>query len=738
MQSGFVKIVVIGAVLIVALLSVSLLKRSNVERICNLDAVPFVLALAALTMVMMLTSFAYYDVYAARYDELENGYINATVVSVESRTNFGATYEVQINSRDGKSERARGLIGSDSTTVNVGDVIEVDVEFCKLNEFYTYRNASRTELLSKGVVFTANTVGEPVLCGQSCTVTVFLAKLRDTFSAKLTLYLDKESASLADALFLGDRTNLGKTERDFKYIGAMHLLALSGLHLSVIVGSLERFLMRFGLGSKPRYILCMVVAGFYIALTGFIASAVRAAIMLAISYSAALIDRNGDRITALFAAVGLIILCDPTAVFDVSLQLSFGATLGLLLVAESAANLPRKKTDRQTRGFMLRKIMKLPGEIAVSLGAIMFVLPLQWLYFGEVSPTTVLSTLIITPICHVLLLLMPPLLICSLLSLHIPGGFIAGAVCVISELCTHIAASLAKHSVLVSLGYSFTLPIILSCIAVIVFMAMRGVGNWLYALVPFAISVTLFFGCVYAYDAVTEKRAAVYTVSYSDSEAITLVSNHSAAVISVGDGLSQTVYPTLDFLAEQYLTQVDMLILLTPSRRSVPVLLKLLNCRKVKRVLVPIPQNVQEAHLIADITALASEYGTQTELYNNSEITEFTHGEVIVNLSPRAELSRSSRLLTAVRFTHEDASTAYVCASGWENEEIWAFADGARYVILGAYGPAARMSPAGAISDVVEAVYVTDAEVFDKISPWTNGFSGKILRDKTFYFSLNP
>lgn len=738
MRPGFIKIAVIFAAMISSLIAVPLLKARGVKRICNIDAASFVIILAALTMAMTLTSFAYHDIYVARYDGLTNAHINATVVSVESRTAFGATYGVQINSRDGKSERARGLISSDGATAfNVGDIIEADIEFCPLGEFYSYRDASRTEILSKGAAFTANTVGEPVFCTHGEGVTVFLSKLRNTLSAKLTLYLDKESASLADALFLGNRTNLGKVERDFTYIGAMHLLALSGLHLSIIVGSLERFLMWLGLGSKSRYALCMALAAFYVALTGFIASALRAAVMLAISYSAVLLDRDGDRITALFAAVGLIVLVSPTAIYDVSLQLSFGATLGLLLVAEPAAHIPQKITDKPMRRLM-RRIIKFPGEIAVSLGAIMFVLPLQWLYFGEVSPMTVIATLVMTPICECLLSLMPLLLVCSLFGLHLPCGIIAGAVRALSELCTDIAAALAQRSVLYSLGYPFVLPIMLAFAAVIIVMIMRGVSNWLYALVPFAVSAAVFVGGVHIYDAVTAERVTLDAVRDSQSDAITLVSSRSAAVIFIGDGSSQTAYSTAKRLSEHYLTAIDTLILTTPSRRCAGAFLKLLNCRRVDTVLVPMPTDEEESYIAAEIAQLAGKYGTKTVFYDNSVAAAITHGDVTVALSEKVLLSRSTRALLAVRFTSGEISAAYLSSSAWENAKIWSFAHGARYLIFGAYGPVPKSAPQDKTSQSTAVLCVPSEEVFEKISPWTYGYSGRISRANPFSFSLNP
>ena len=707
---------------------VSLLKRLGVKSVCNLSATPFVIISAAFIMVLALISLAYFNVHAARYDDLAQGGVRATVTSVESRTAYGAVYEVRMSLCDGKGERAKGLVSTDSTVqLNIGDVIEADVEFCAPEDFYSYRDTSRLELVADGIVFTANTVGEIRLCGEDSGILTLLAKLRELFGAKISLYLDKESAPLADALFLGKREGLGKTERDFKYAGVMHLLALSGLHLSIITGGFERFLMRLGVGAKVRSTLTILLAAFYVALTGFISSAMRAAIMLAITYAASLIDTDSDRITSLFTAVGLIVLADPTAVFDVSLQLSFAATLGLLLVAEPANHLSKKLVPSKASRPLLRVLIRTARSIAASLGAIMFVLPLQWIYFGEASLISAVATLVITPICEVLLVLIPPLLVCSLLGWSFVCTLIGGAIRAVSLLCTDTAATLSKSSALVSLGYPFVLPIMIICAVAIIYMAVRGCRSWLYALIPFAVSVTVFVGCVRIYDVVYDGRVSVDITGGASGEAITLISKRSAAVIFIGDGSSQTVYPTVDFLSKRNLTEIETVILTSISRRQVNSVRKLLNCRKVGTVFIPIPNDEYNAYLCADIAELAREYGSRLVFYDRANDSSLTHGSVTVNIARAAWLSRSTSVLTALTFESDDSVAAYVGASAWEDAEIWELVSGAEYIIFGSCGPAVGCAPNDTVHGTAEAIYVPDGSFAAMLEPWLDGFGNVIL-----------
>lgn len=736
---GYLKVAFIALTAVAALIFVLALQRCGVKSVCNLSATSFVLICAVLMMVMTLISFAYFDIYVARYDDLTEGSIKATVTSIESRTAYGAVYEVRMSARDGISERAKGLISTDSATqFNIGDVIEADVEFCLLEDFYSYREASRFELIANGVAFTANTVGTVRLDGKDNGLFTALARLRESFSAKLSLYLDKDSAPLADALFLGKRDGLGKIKRDFIYIGAMHLLALSGLHLSIIAGGFERLLMRLGVGVKVRYILTIALAAFYVGLTGFIASAVRAAIMLALSYAASFLDTDSDRVTSLFVAVGLIVLVNPTAIFDVSLQLSFAATLGLLLVSEPADRLSKRLAPSTKSRPMLRMTIRIACAMAASLGAIMFVLPLEWLYFGEASLTSVIATLVMTPICELLLIMIVPLLICSLFGWHFACGIIGGAIRATAELCTCVAAALSERSTLVSLGYPFALPIMIICAAVIIYMAVRGCQNWLYALIPFVISVVIFVGGVHIYDAVLDERVTIDMMSSASSEAITLISKRSAAVIFIGDGSSQTVYPTVDFLSKRNLTEIETVILTSVARRHISSVRRLLNCRKVGEIFIPMPKDEYDTYLAADIAELASEYGSRLVFYDRASGSALIHGDVTVNIVKEAKLSRSTSTLTALTLEYGDTVAAYVGASAWEDAETWELVNGARYMIFGSCGPIIKSAPEGAVLPTTEVVCLSDDMVAEVLVWWLDGFEGVIMSDDKLSFAVKP
>ena len=146
---------------------------------------------------------------------------------------------------------------------------------------------------------------------------------------------NKESGGLLAALLLGERDCLPiGTKVDFARIGISHVLALSGMHLAILVIGLSKLLAFFGVGKKTRTLISIIFTLFYMTLTGFSVSVTRAGVMLICSSLLFLLSRTKDSMTSLFIAVTLIVISSPYSIYDTSLWLSAFATLGIVVFSE--------------------------------------------------------------------------------------------------------------------------------------------------------------------------------------------------------------------------------------------------------------------------------------------------------------------------------------------------------------------------------------------------------------------
>lgn len=734
------KFILMDAVILLAVAVVIVFRRRGILNICNLPTAAFVMLTAALTVGMLLISFAYFNVYAEKYDSRSSEVIRAEIVEIESRTSFSSVYRVRLRSVGDDNRAAHGLVRCDSeATLEIGDVIVSEVVFSPLDTFYEYCTVSRLTMLADGNVFACDTVGEVEVTDTADTVAIRLARLRESYSAKMSLYLDRDSAALADALLLGERGGLERIYRDFNYIGVLHILALSGLHLSVMCAGLEYSFIKLGMGRRLRYVLLVALMLFYIGLTGCLMSVIRAAVMLMITFAASLFDSEGDKITALFIAVWLIILVNPAAMFDVSLQLSFFATLGVLLMSEAVRReCDKHEADDRFVRLIQRRIRRLIVSIGASIGATLFVLPLQWLYFGAISTLSVPSTLIMSVLCEGLLLLLLPFLVFSIAGLDFICGRLGYLICLLSEAVSDIAAALDSHAELISLRYPFALPVIIGLVCVLMWMAAKNYRSWLYALIPFSAAAVIFMAGVGLYERAHIDTACLDYSSVGESDVLLMVADRRAAAVDITDGSGDLMGELNSSLEERYFTELDTLMLTHIDRRHINAVRRLLRSRRIHRLILPIPAEENDSHMLSELCRIAEEYGSETVLYSPYRETEMSFGDVTLFMPSQCYIGRSEKPLVLINFTYGGSKLTYTSSSVWENEYMWSFCDGAEYMILGSSGPVYKTPPVGKADEALECIAVSPNIPVDSLKPWLDGFSGVILQDGTVRIDITP
>ncbi len=171
--------------------------------------------------------------------------------------------------------------------------------------------------------------------------TLTLARVREGIAQRINAVLDGDTAGFARALTVADRRGLHPETVDaLRASGLAHVLAISGLHMALVAGTLF-FLVRFGCSLFPSVIQSMpvkkyaafaalLVATLYLMISGASISTQRAWIMLAIVLVAVLLDRPALTMRNVALAAIAIILLSPSAVLGPGFQMSFAATAALI------------------------------------------------------------------------------------------------------------------------------------------------------------------------------------------------------------------------------------------------------------------------------------------------------------------------------------------------------------------------------------------------------------------------
>lgn len=208
-------------------------------------------------------------------------------------------------------------------------------------------------------------------------------------------FLDGDVAALTDSVGFGFKQDLSEeVETAFRRSGVSHLMAVSGLHISMVAMGALGLLQLCKVRRRWAALGAMPVVLLFMAITGFQPSVIRAGVMNLILLLALVVGREADSLNSLGMAVLCIVIPNPYAVLDVGLQLSFAATLGLLLfypwLQEQLGKILKLDADHPKRNW-LRPIV---SSICVSLAATVAVLPVSVLTFQELSLMNLLANLL--------------------------------------------------------------------------------------------------------------------------------------------------------------------------------------------------------------------------------------------------------------------------------------------------------------------------------------------------------
>jgi len=237
--------------------------------------------------------------------------------------------------------------------------------------------------------------------GKGSNLLQWVYSLRNHLSQTLAEVLPEPQASLAQGIILGIRGNIpSSVKAAFTHTGTAHLLAISGLHLSIVAGVLLSLgIWLFGRKGYSYIWLALGVIWLYALLTGMHPPVFRAAIMVSLFLIAELIGRQRSAVTALFFAAAIMVGISPQILWDAAFQMSFMAMAGLIFIFPPIRSLGRKAVDVTLGedGTAASIANFIADSFGVSLGAIIAVWPLVAYYFGIISPVAPLATFFALP-----------------------------------------------------------------------------------------------------------------------------------------------------------------------------------------------------------------------------------------------------------------------------------------------------------------------------------------------------
>lgn len=268
---------------------------------------------------------------------------------------------------------------------NYGDLVSVDGEIEKPANFDTFDYVSY--LANKDISYTMyNPKMTLVSQGNGNRLALALIELKNYFVSGISSAFPEPQASFLSGILIGAKESLGKDLSDeFRVAGLSHVVVLSGYNLTIVADSMMIVLGKiFSRGLTISFGSTAIIL--FVIMTGGGASSVRAMAMALIVMLAKATGRMYDASYALLAAGVLMVVWDPKIlVFDLSFQLSFLATLGLIYVSPVL----EKKLSFVPEKFKLREM------VATTLGAQTLTTPLILFKIGTFSTYALVSNLLV-------------------------------------------------------------------------------------------------------------------------------------------------------------------------------------------------------------------------------------------------------------------------------------------------------------------------------------------------------
>lgn len=219
----------------------------------------------------------------------------------------------------------------------------------------------------------------------------FLVNMRERFE-RILEYTCGNQAAAFDAIVLGDKSALEPEEKlRYQMGGIIHILAISGLHISLLGVGFYNLLKKTGLGIWPSGFISLAIMLQYGMMTGGSVSTMRAVCMFLLSVGAKILGRIYDMFTGLSLSAILILMESPAYLLDPGFLLSFGAVFGIGTVLPALEKII--KTENKT-------LKTLIASVSVQLCT----LPVVLWFYGEISIAGIFLNLIVLPTAGIVLI----------------------------------------------------------------------------------------------------------------------------------------------------------------------------------------------------------------------------------------------------------------------------------------------------------------------------------------------
>lgn len=451
-----------------------------------------------------------------------------------------------------------------------------------------------------------------------------------------------DAAPFACALLTGDTSGLSfETRNQLSITGIAHIVSVSGMHVSLLVGIVMLLTRR---RRRLSALICIPVTVFFAAMLGFNPSVTRAVLMNAVILMAPIFRRENDGPTSLGLALLLLLGANPWAIANVSLQLSFASMVGLFWLSPRlyrwAMGRFSTRTLRTMHPWLRRVLSSCATVLSASFGATALTAPLVALYFGTVSIVGPLTNLLVQPLLSLTFSAsFPAVLLGVCRPLGLAAGWVLSALIRFALRLVELCAALPYASVYTQSVYIIAW-LLTAYAMLLVFLLRKKTCR------PrtFACWLVITLLCAIAFSGFSDSEASVTAYDVGQGQCILLRSDGLTAMVDCGgDEGDENGEAVARSLLMDGTTHLDVLVLTHFDTDHVCGTGQLLSRISVGQIFVPM---AEPSNNRTEIYALAEEYNITVTEVTSATTVEFSTGTL--QLLPPEDPTQDNASLAAL------------------------------------------------------------------------------------------
>lgn len=361
--------------------------------------------------------------YNSLYKDIKNITGEAIIISNKEEKEYNNTYKIKVikineNSKYNGTQIYLKINKNNTIKLEYGDKIKFEGEFIEPENQRNYGGFNYKEYLKTIKIYGSVKLKkiEVIEKNKGSIIYSISNKISEKIKNNINKILEKEPAKIVNGIVLGDKKDIEEDIiDDFKVSGISHILAISGMHISYIILIFELVLKK-GVGKNRTKIFIIVFLCFYMFITGFSPSIVRASVMGILLLSSSIFHRKNDVLTSMSLSLICSLVYNPFLIESIGVQFSYISTLGILLLQKNTKNIiknikfKKMKYRRKIKIGKLKTISKIVDILSVTISTQIAILPITIYHFNIFGVYFLISNLIVS-------FIIGPILVLSLISI---------------------------------------------------------------------------------------------------------------------------------------------------------------------------------------------------------------------------------------------------------------------------------------------------------------------------------